>query len=107
MDKAVVQEILGIKLEIRGVSGTDMVQIALYDSNTGKDIESMKMTIDHLGSLHTKIDMFIQEHHDPFFNVTENDIFRSNYEIKKLHNPEPFKNIDKILNDEEESEDEV
>ena len=98
MDKAVAQEILGIKLEIRGVSGTDMVQIALYDSNTGKDIQSMKMTIDHLGSLHSKIDAFIQDHHDPFFNVTENDVFRSNYEITKTNNPAAFEDVDKLLN---------
>tara|TARA_R100001086_G_scaffold72086_2_gene34651 strand:+ start:293 stop:604 length:312 start_codon:yes stop_codon:yes gene_type:complete len=102
MDKAAMQEILGIKLEIRSVFGTDMVQIALHDSNTGKDIESMKLTIDHLGSLHSKIDTFIQENNDPFFNVTENDIFRSKYEMEKLMNPKAFIDVDKIMNDKEE-----
>ncbi len=98
MNKAAMQEILGIKWEIRRVFGThDQVQIALV--HDGKDIESMKCTCDHLGTLHPAIDNFIQNEHDPFFNVTENDIFRSKYLSARMMYPEKFKEIDKLINE--------
>ena len=52
MDKAAMQEQLGIKLEIRSVFGEyDLAEIALLDTNTGTKIQSMRLTYDHICKL--------------------------------------------------------
>ena len=96
MNKAEMQEVLGIKWEVRRVFGThDQVQVALvYD---GKDIESLKCTADHLCTLHKALDNFIKDEHDPFFNVSDADIFWANYQRAKMYNRDAFVEVDKLI----------
>tara|TARA_R100001086_G_scaffold58116_2_gene26516 strand:- start:952 stop:1152 length:201 start_codon:yes stop_codon:yes gene_type:complete len=62
MDKTIISKMLGIDLQIIHVAD-DLVEIQLVDKNINKVIESMTISEDWLGHLHSLIDVYFMNKH--------------------------------------------